>query len=171
MLALVALAVGCGGHPTPPAAPAPSGCERSSLEPDLKIMTAWTGPGVVAGAVTPGRYVIATTRLQLRTTDDSRRQFLRVMSGIAGTIDHAPGLVAYQIASSERCAVTRTLTVWRDEVTMDAFVLGHAHAEAISVVGQVSRGGSNTAHWEDTEQGATWDKAQRQIAGGTGPFY
>lgn len=163
----------CGGAPAPRAgSPSVAGCDRGDgLEADFRPLTPWTGPGVVDGALRPGSYTIATTRLQLLTTDESRAHFLAVMAGLGKAVDEAPGLVGYQIGNSERCAVTRTLTVWQSEDEMLEFVLGQAHSAAIDAIPKISRGGSNTARWQGSEADATWDLAARKIAMDQGPFY
>ncbi len=87
-----------------------------------------------------------------------------VMSGINKVLPNTPGLVAYQFATSTECVSARTLAVWDDEVKMGQFVGGEAHANAIKDSRALSRGGGGVTHWQDTETGATWEKAAQHVA-------
>jgi hypothetical protein len=55
---------------------------------------------------------------------------------------------------------------------MMGFVLGDAHTEAIRAVGEISRGGSITDHWEVGDVAdVTWQDVPPLLADHSGPVY
>jgi heme-degrading monooxygenase HmoA len=157
--------------------PATGECARGTLEPDF----AWAysaGPGwdAEAGALKSdlqGPFVVATTWLNQKTTPEALERFGELMGPVVGALQAQPGLLVVRLGQSSRCGTARTLTVWEDEASMYRFVVGEGHMAAIQAVDEVSRGGSATTHWEETDpaQAASPDKALAQLAAYEGPFY
>lgn len=161
-----------------PASVEPPGCERSeALEADFsgKDPGDWAGPGVDPATGAPrdpgeGGYVVATTRLNLST--DGAELFSKHVGAILGEIQKQPGFVAYQVGLSSKCNVARTLSVWKDEESLYAFVTGPAHKAAMNDTSKMSRGYSNTTHFKVSQASEiSWSAAARAIAGDDGPFY
>ena len=189
LLASACLLLACSEDSTaaPAAAPAgtstaasaePPGCERSGeLEADFSAgadLTTWSGPGVdpKTGALLPpegGTYVVATTRLNLRA--DGAELFSKHVGAIFGELSSQPGFVASQTGFSEKCGVARTLSVWKDEESLYAFVTGKAHQAAINDTAKMSRGLSNTTHFDARVEDISWQAAARAIGEDDGPFY
>lgn len=172
-LALLALPA-CGEEEP---APAPvqedplADCTRDSLEADLQS-SPLNGSAVQAdGTLAPGSYVVSSTYLKLRPEPAAQGRFQELMGPIMQSLQAQQGLVALQLATSERCGTARTLSVWRDEAAMYGFVTGDAHVAAVRAVNEVSRGGSIVTHWSDDAQGVSWAKAAQQLGADTGPFY
>jgi heme-degrading monooxygenase HmoA len=146
-------------------------CTVAGLEPDLRP-TAFAGSAVGAdGALVPGQYVFSTTALRMKRTAASAARFRQAMELITPALQTQSGLLAQATATSERCNVARTLTVWRDEASMYAFVRGAAHRAAVQSVGEISRGGSRVTHWNGSAAEATWANAAQVLEASTGPSY
>ncbi len=173
-LALLVLPA-CGDEepaPTPVVEDPLADCTRDAIEADLRSFSPLSGPGVRAdGTLAPGQYVVSSTYLKMRPEPAAQARFQELMGPISQSLQAQEGLVAIQLAASERCGTARTLTVWRDEAAMYTFVTGEAHMTAVRAVGEVSRGGSIVTHWSDSEQGVSWTKAAQQLGADTGPFY
>lgn len=170
--------VGCAGSSQPTSEPAPEpeeACTRGKLETDL-VFAPLAGPGVdpATGTLVPppaAGYVVSSTYLALLPEPAAQAQFQGLVNAIVGELQQQPGLVAFQLASSMSCGTARTVTVWRDEPAMFAFVAGPAHGNARAAVREVSRGGSAVTSWEAVglEQ-TTWQYAAEQLAA-TDPIY
>lgn len=145
-------------------------CERGALESDLQAAPL-AGPGLVNGALPPGRYVFSTTYLRLRPEPAAQQRFGALMEPIMADLMARPGLLAVALGVSAQCGTARTFTVWQDEVAMLDFVTGEAHGAAVAAVGEVSRGGSLVTHWLGEEDDADWSVAARRAAADEGPFY
>jgi heme-degrading monooxygenase HmoA len=146
-------------------------CTRGQMEADLESSPLAGSAVREDGTLAPGRYIVSSTYLRLQPGEVALARFQQLMGPIAQALETQEGLVAIQLAASERCGTARTLSVWRDAEAMYGFVVGPAHQAAVEAVGEVSRGGSIVTHWEDDERGATWEKAARQLAADPGPFY
>lgn len=143
-------------------------CTRDQTEADFQGF-AMTGSAVDAdGKLKPPaagtKYVISTTYLRLPKGEAAQKKFRELMAPIQAALPTQEGLVGLAFASSEKCTVARTLSVWRDEAAMYKFVASKAHADAVSAVGEVSRGGSQVTHWTGVETDATWDVARTRLA-------
>jgi quinol monooxygenase YgiN len=169
----------CGTSATPAAMPDAGSsdvsedpmCTRAALEPDFRG-SPLAGPGVdAAGRLAPGRYVLSTTQIRLRPTAAAGQRFGALMEVLTPALAAQAGLVAYSLGTSTRCNTGRTLSVWRDEAAMFAFVAGAPHQAAVNAVTEVSRGGSTVTHWNDDASGATWTTAARTLAESNGPEY
>ncbi|WP_257454193.1 antibiotic biosynthesis monooxygenase [Archangium lipolyticum] len=175
--ALLSFSVAACGGSVPPPRPAPSelpsddGCTRDTLEPDFQS-SPLQGPAVDAqGKLVPGTYIMSSTYLRMRNTQEAQEEFQQLMGPINQTLEEQPGLVAIQFGSSTRCNTKRTFTIWKDEESMYQFVGSPAHTQAIARVSLVSRGGTSVTSWQDDERGATWEKALQQLASETRPTY
>ncbi len=101
------------------------------------IATPFSGPGHRRGAArafTDGvPLIISVTGLELHHDWAQRRRFWDAIPKIQAEIAEAPGF----IGSSLRVALSGkrawTLTVWKDEASIAAFLRGPAHRRAISI--------------------------------------
>ncbi len=165
-LVFVLLLTACG-LPTPD----DTKCLRGTLETDLDQTGPFTGPGVVDGAIPPGRYVIAATYLQGKPTQQAMSLFQSLVDPISRSLPTTEGLIGARFGNSNTCLTARTLSVWKDEASMYRFVTSASHATAMGKTSELSRGGSVTTHWADTELGATFDKAAQMLAADDGPLH
>lgn len=151
-------------------------CTKDGLEADFLLSGPMTGSAVDArGALQPPaegtKYLISTTYLRLPKGEVAARRFRELLGPINKALPTQDGLVGLQFASSEKCGVARTLSVWRDQAAMYKFVTGDAHADAVANIYDVTRGGSLVTHWQGTEKDATWDAARAHLAADDGPEY
>ncbi len=158
---------GCGSAPDPSASD--TQCNRGTLESDL-LTTPLRGSGVdQSGKLAPSQYVIANSYVLLYSDPAVQQQFQQVMGGIYTALKTQPGLVAYQLATSNSCNSARALTVWSDEGSMFAFAAGSAHSAASAMAATLGRSGSAVTYWNDDQSGATLAKGASQLAAAT-PF-
>jgi heme-degrading monooxygenase HmoA len=141
-----------------------AGCSKGALEEDLEGDAELAGPGVdpETGQLTPGSYLIASTYLALKPEKIERA--LGLGGPVVDSLFGLHGFVAFSTTSSRSCAVLRTLTVWESEEDLLAFVASPAHTSAMAAISELSRGGSNTAAWDGTEQDATWERGAELLA-------
>jgi hypothetical protein len=157
--------------------PFPADCVATQLEADL-------GASPLAGAIVNpetgevtmpedgSEVLVAMTYLRLQGTEASSARFDEVMGGILGSLGQSEGLLASSLAVSERCGTARTMTVWRDQASMMAFVISDAHSAAMSVVSEISRGGSITQHFQTSSAAdIDWAAAAAKFVDHTGPQY
>jgi quinol monooxygenase YgiN len=137
-------------------------CMKGVLEADLGS-EGMKGAGLVNGKVPAGRYVMSATYLKFKPTVATLNTFQTVLDPIEKALPTTEGLIAYELSGSSSCSTARTLAVWRDEASMYAFVASTAHANAMAKGSELSRGGSLTTHWVDTEAGATMGKAVQML--------
>ncbi len=156
----------------PPPSPDESKCNHTLLEPDFAPDSDLAGPGLDAdGKLPKGRYVFSSTYLAIQLKTEAFEKFSEVNGPIGDALESQPGLVAYQTGLSLDCYAARTLAVWKDEESMVKFVAGPAHGDAVRAIDEISRGKSIVTHWEDDENGATWERAVEKITVDEGPFY
>ncbi len=165
-LALLLLLAGCG-LPTPD----DTKCLRGTLEADLDQSATFIGPGVIDGGIPAGHYVIAATYLQGKPTQQAMSLFQALVDPITRELPTTDGLIGARFGNSNTCLTARTLSVWRDEAAMYRFVTSASHAAAMGKTSALSRGGSVTTHWADTEAGATFEKAAQLLATDDGPLH
>lgn len=156
--------------------PGPAGCKRSVLEVDFKTVAPLGGAGVdpATGALgpLPEGAIVSSTYLALRGEEVAQKRFGELMGPLAQALSTQPGLLAMQLATSASCGTARTLTVWKDEVSMLTFVSGSAHSAAISATSEVSRGGSVVTSWDAASaEDATWEMAVKNLDETYGPYY
>ena len=132
----------------------------AGCEPSLPgwIFQPFEGPGIDAdGEVTAtpgeeGQFVLATTFLPVRA--ESQVLFSDTMEPILAALDaEPPGLVGTSLARTIDASAYRTLSVWESEEAMFAFVLGDAHAVAISRAPNIEvEGEARAARWRINPQ-------------------
>lgn len=171
-----ALVVGCGAPMGAADAGADSAaedpsCASEALEADLRPSPLQGSAVDANGALAAGQYVFSTTRLKLKFSATAGQRFNELMGAISTALESQPGLLAHSVATSTRCNVARTFTVWRDEAAMYAFVSSAPHAAAMAAVSEVSRGGSRTTHWSGAHTQASWEIAAQSLVASAGPGY
>lgn len=140
----------------------PYACVDADFTVDLPL----AGPGwdPEAGLVDPqAQYVVSTT--QALPFPDQLEAF-GALAGAAGmAAAMTPGFVAASFATEPNCGFARTITVWRDEASMYAFVTGDAHAAAMAASDEVLASGRTTHFTISAEQMPyEWDAALAEIA-------
>lgn len=166
-IVLIAVLGTACGLPTPD----DTKCVRGTLEADLDQSAPFVGPGLVDGALPSGRYLMAATYLQGKPTQQAMSLFQSLVDPITRALPTTDGLIGARFANSSNCLTARTLSVWKDEASMYRFVASPAHAAAMAKTSELSRGGSVTTHWADTEAGATFEKAAEQLEADEGPLH
>jgi hypothetical protein len=144
-------------------------CERGILESDLFTLPL-DGADVSFGALKPGQYVVSSTYLRLINSDAASEKFWEVMGPVFEDLSTRKGLAALSLGLSVECNTARTLSIWRDDVSMLAFVADSAHSAAVAASSQLSRGGSVVMHWTGDETQATWKVAAQKLAEYDGPI-
>jgi heme-degrading monooxygenase HmoA len=141
-----------------------TGCSQGIVESDSSSDVPLNGPGIdpMTGSVTPGQYVIATTYLALVPSQTVNAKELG--GAVIASLPTMSGLVAVGVTSSKACASLRTLTVWKSEEDMMAFVMSDAHANAMAQISTLSRGTSNLISWEGNETDVSWAAALAHLA-------
>jgi hypothetical protein len=168
-LCVVLLSAACGAGAGVDADALPpideSACSKERLEPDGR-------DSALPEALPRGQYVVGTTYLRLPLSRRAVERFRELSAAMEDELRASPGLVRVVTRLAGSCNTARTLSVWKTEADMYRFVGGAAHARAISAVGEVSRGGSVTTHWNASEAEATWDVATQKLAeDNDGPIY
>jgi heme-degrading monooxygenase HmoA len=159
--------IACGPAVDPDALPPidETACSKDRIEAD----------GVDSGPLTapaPGQYLMTTTYLRLPLSKKALARFRELAAPMNDELKTNQGLVRVTTRLSGSCNTARTLSVWKSEADMMKFVTGPSHAKAMGAVPEVSRGGSITTHWMDSEAGATWEKAAQSLAADNdGPIY
>lgn len=166
----------CGGAPMPPApsttasanaAQAYPGCQAPSIEPDLKPTPTQV---VNATATTAGDVWISSTYLALTPDPKGQATFRSLMTELLRVLPSTPGLISFEFSTSESCLSARTLAVWRDEASMNAFVRSPAHYAAMRQSNSLSRGTSTFTRWQGPIGSATWSHAAKVLAEQDGPY-
>ncbi len=97
--------------------------------------------------------------------EEEAQQILGQHSAAASeAIFGSEGLLGVSFGGSERCGSARTLSLWADMESMQAYVLGRVHAAAMDEgFPQVLAWG--TTHWVEAEstEAPTWDEAIERI--------
>lgn len=167
LLCVAFLAAACGAGAEADALPPidESACSKDRLEADGR-------DSALLEALPPGQYVVGTTYLRLRLSRSAIERFRQLSQAMEEELRANPGLVRVVTRTAGSCNTARTLSVWKTEADMYRFVGGAAHARAMAAVGEVSRGGSVTTHWNGSEAEATWEVATRKLAeDNDGPIY
>lgn len=143
----------------------PADCVSRTMESDLMFVTPLVGAGVdpATSSVRPPEpgtsYMVGVTYLQLLPGQESGQKMTELTQPIQAQLATQPGLLAAQIALSERCRTARTLTVWRDEQALVEFVASPAHLEAMRQRNKVmSASASNSFEAAQADQ-LTWGHA------------
>lgn len=175
----LSLIMGCGAASAPATSSGPAhpteastadaypGCQASAIEPDLKP----TPTQVVDSTTPPADDVwISTTYLALTPDPQGQAAFRSLMTELLRVLPTTPGLISFQFSTSERCLSARTLAVWKDESSMNAFVRSPAHHAAMRQSNLLSRGSSTFTHWQGPIESANWNYVAEELARQDGPY-
>src|SRR5687768_13308 len=102
--------------------PDESKCARGGLESDLKASPLAGADVDATGKLAPGNYVLSSTYLKLSLDPQGQKAFRDAMTRINTILPTQAGLSAFSLATSDECLTARTLSVWKDERSMFAFV-------------------------------------------------
>jgi quinol monooxygenase YgiN len=164
----VCFSFGCGTPPAPNPEPTNTidepKCSRELLEPDSLTSAAPI-------ALDTGTYVVSSTYVRIKNTKEAGEQFQRLVDSMGEALQSNPGLIQVVTRLSVECNSARTLSVWRDEAAMFEFVGSPAHANAMSQVKDLSRGGGAGTHWTDDGSGFNWETALAKLKEETGSSY
>ena len=153
------------GDPTPPDAGKPSAlftCDETDLAP-----LSFSGPefdkkaGHFTGAQ-PATYLVHTTWLETRKGQESA--FFKLTGAVVGRLQTQPGLLGYSLATSKKCGTARTMGVWRDQKSVDDFVVSKEHTAAMAAVDDVATDYAIYV-WEQALDGAppSWTDVVKQL--------
>ncbi|APR80448.1 Hypothetical protein A7982_05795 [Minicystis rosea] len=139
-------------------------CSAAGLEPDLVDAVPLSGPGVDTNTGKlaepgPDGYIVSTTWGIVRPDDASQEKSKELITSIMPTLVSSPGLVAFQMRTSQSCRSGRTLTVWRDVASMFDFVGSPAHGSAMSQVDVVNEAFKTTHYTAATADEISWANA------------
>lgn len=146
-------------------------CRANLNEPDFQPSPWQSGAGQTLQALPAGSYMVSATYLTLRPGSAAAQEFQQLMTAINMDLRTRDGLVAYSVNTSSACLTARTVSVWRDEAAMLAFVRAPAHLAGVSAISRISRGGSNTTHWSANASDITWPAAIERIGAAPGPTF
>lgn len=136
------------------------------VDPGLVEARPLSGPGFdpETGLVDPqDTYLVSTT--QILPLPERNEEFLALVAGIGDQLETQPGLVAYALAIEPTCGFARTLSVWRDETSMLAFVGSGAHADAMTQTFDIGVTGRVTHFVATADQmPISWELAIASIA-------
>ena len=107
------------------------------------------------------------TRLKLLNWLQVRR-FFRVNGAIERQLKDTPGLISYRLRADFLRLRFSTLSVWKGDEAIDAFVKSGSHREAMAEFDEMAvRGESSFVRWSTADlQGITWEEGRRRLAGG-----
>ena len=131
------------------------------------ISTSFQGPGYdrASGTVTlPGQdtVVVALTHAVL---GNSRRNFDRGVERVVDSLEQQPGLIGYSLRRQLFGNEAWTLTVWRDEASLEAFVRSRPHREAVrSAAGELTSAAFRRVELPAAEIPIDWDTALEYLA-------
>jgi heme-degrading monooxygenase HmoA len=164
----------------------PEECRAVVVQKDLKSLNPegfdkppvdpiWFGPSVnpaTGKPDVPAGAILTSTYLQLKPDAKAQQRFAELATAVGATLQSSPGLLAGMIVNSQKCAVSRTVTIWKDEPSLLAFISTKAHTAAVAGVGEISRGGSITTNWlpKDASE-ASLQGAAAQFVSHKGPVY
>jgi quinol monooxygenase YgiN len=105
-------------------------CDESDLAP-----VSFVGPGFDSktGKFTGApldSYVVHTTWLKLKA--DKQKEFFSLVAPILAALQTQKGLIGYSVATSAKCGTARTMGVWADHASVEAFVTEKPHAAAMA---------------------------------------
>ena len=131
------------------------------------ISTPFKGPGYDRGQGVTGNsggdtVVVALTHAML---GEQRRNFDRGVERVVDSLAQQPGLIGYSLRRELFGNEAWTMTVWRDEASLDAFVRSSAHQQAIRE-GAGDLAGANFRRFElpAAELPIDWDTALAYLA-------
>jgi quinol monooxygenase YgiN len=168
-LAAALFACGCGDVPQVSDAGDPPDMTAPCVEDDLSSPGPFAGPGYdpQSGIIgTPqAQYVAHATVIRLLPDPAKQQQFGAMVGPVIGRLVQSPGLVGFQVASSQKCGTARTVGVWKDISSMYAFVASDEHQAAAAKTYDVAAGGAFT-HWNvsPAQVPVTWQVAMEKLA-------
>lgn len=127
--------------------------ELAACEPtDLQMLLPWMGPAFdpATGALIeplPAGHVEAVVNGWRRYDDVSTMLRMEQGAAVAGDVFARDGLLGFSSVESVECDISISHTLWRDEAAMFAFVLGDAHAYAMSRAHEMHFEAAG-AHWD-----------------------
>ncbi|AKT38618.1 hypothetical protein [Chondromyces crocatus] len=138
---------------------------------DMIFPGAFAGPGydpTNGGFTEPPqeRYIASSTLVSIPA--DQMNRFFGLMTPLTNQLADQPGLIGYQLALSQSCGYGRTISVWKDEESMMAFVVTDAHIAAMSEANTVTSAGLVTS-WElgADQIPVPWETVKAQTAKAT----
>jgi heme-degrading monooxygenase HmoA len=123
------------------------------------------GGGKLKDDVPEGTYLVSTTWIDLKDTDEAQRRFDALMEPLREQLKTQPGLVGYSLAFKPFSnADYRTLTIWESEEAMLQWVVSDDHVAAIAESGDIGADGAVTT-WTATraELPPTFDEARARL--------
>ena len=137
------------------------------VEDDLGILQEFKGPGYdpdKGGLQEPvqDKYWVSSTALVVRP--EAEGEFLQLVFDMVPALMANPGYVALGLAGSNKCGTRRTMTVWRDQAAMFAFVMSAEHQAGVSKALDVSTTGTVTS-WEVSKDAIpiSWADASAKV--------
>lgn len=135
-------------------------------EDDIMILP-WAGPAFDQAtgeliAPLPLPHVVATTA---GWPKDDGWDLLQMQTNVViADVFAREGLLGASFGISMACGSARTITLWQDEASMMAFVVGEAHSTAIATALPATRAWETT-HWSEAtdDQPPTWDRARAEL--------
>jgi hypothetical protein len=111
----------------------------------------------------PQPHVVATTAGWVASQEDWQMAD-PLTTGAMEDVFQREGLLGASFGISVECGASRTITLWQDEASMMAFVLGDAHMAAMQDGLQYTIGWETTRWTEMTsDQPATWDVVREKL--------
>lgn len=112
---------------------------------------------------------VVATRLKLRNFLQLVR-FFRVNRKVERQLRATPGLIGCWLRADFLRLHFSTLSVWKDDSAIDAFVRTGFHRDAMAVFDRISiRDASSFVRWKtDDPQEATWEEAAKRLLGTLG---
>jgi hypothetical protein len=143
-------------------APEPDTSDRLTLEQridklssctptDLEVLVPWTGPAFdpETGALLeplPEGHVEAVVNGWAIRTDEALAVRIEYATQALDDLFAREGLLAFQSVESVECDIAFSHSLWKDEASMIAFVVGEAHASAMSQASKMHHAVAG-AHW------------------------
>jgi heme-degrading monooxygenase HmoA len=135
--------------------------------PGCQVATPFAGPGYTSadGVQLPGvgaSVVVAVTQAKL---DSARRaEFDRHTRLIVEDLPHQPGYIGHSRRTRLLGHEVWTLTVWRDDASLDAFVRGPVHREAIRLgMRAVTQAKFLRMDWPTAEAPPSWSVVLQRL--------
>jgi hypothetical protein len=135
-------------------------------EDDIMILP-WAGPAFDQAtgelvAPLPLPHIVATTAGWPKADG---WELLNMQSNVViGDVFAREGLLGATFGISMACGSARTITLWQDEASMMAFVVGEAHSTAIATALPSTRAWETTTWSEATDdQPPTWDRVRDEL--------
>lgn len=135
-------------------------------DPGLFEARPLSGPGYdpSTGLIDPqAEYLVSST--QILPIPEQQQRFLDLVADVGVQLENQPGFVAYGLAIEPTCGFARTISVWRDETSMLAFVGSGAHATAMAATAEVGVTGRVTSFTvAAADLPISWETAIERIA-------